>query len=107
MLGKPFRSPLQIKKVTSLTMVDDEPPAKKRRISENDEIEEDLSGPRLVFKAPGISCLPRKPLIAVSNPAKADKTAKQLGGGIAGYYNVLWLVFVKRPSHGLENSDQC
>ena len=90
MLGKPFRSPLLAKKDTTTSSNDHEPQAKRRRIS-GDEAKEQ-SGPQLVFKAPGISTLPRKPLLAVSNPAIATETSRHQDSGIEGYYNVLWSV---------------
>ena len=90
MLGKSFRSPLLVKKETTSSSDDPEPQAKKRRISE-DNAKEQL-GTQLVFKAPGISSLPRRPLLAVSNPASAAETSKPQTGGIEGYYNVLWSV---------------
>ena len=90
MLGKPFQSPLLVKKDPIPSPDGYEPKAKRRRISVGDEKEQ--SGPQLVFKAPGISSLPRKPLLAVSNPASALETAKPRDGGIEGYYNVLWSV---------------
>ena len=107
MLSKPFRSPLLVKKVTSTTSVDHEPLTKKRRISENGEIKEEQSGPQLVFKAPGISSLPRKPLIAVRNLAKAVETTKPPGDGIDDYYRVLWLVADEAQRDVLGNVNQC
>ncbi len=92
MLGKPFRSPLLAKKERLASSDDHEPQAKKRRISGNDEIRKEHAGPQLVFKAPGISSLPRKPLLTVQNPAKAAEVAKPQHAGIEGYYNVLWSV---------------
>lgn len=70
----------------------EEPQAKKRRISSDQEDEAKPTGPQLVFKKPGISSLPRKPLLAVKNPAVAAQATKSLDDGVEGYYNVLWYV---------------
>ena len=69
-----------------------EHPAKKRRLVDGDDTEpkRDISGPRLVFKAPGVSCLPRKPLLTVQNPAVAVESEQTSNGAADGYYNVLW-----------------
>jgi hypothetical protein len=95
MTGKPFRPPLlrRIEKpAVSVYQHGDEPQAKKRRISNSDEDIVKLNTPQLVFKQPGISSLPRKPLAAVENPAVAALVpATQLfDGGVESYYNVLW-----------------
>lgn len=92
MLRKPFRSPLLVKKDTPASPDDLEPPTKKRRISGDNAVRKEQSDPQLVFKAPGISSLPRKPLLPVNSPAKAAKANKPQDGGIEGYYNVLWSV---------------
>ncbi len=86
MIQKPFRTPL-LRKPEESTDNDgfSVPQAKKRRIS-NDKGD---GGPRLVFKTPGISSLPRKPLLAVKNPAVATESPS---GGFERYYNVLWYV---------------
>lgn len=67
----------------------DEPQSKKRRINNDHEDNAESPAPQLVFKKPGISSLPRKPLQAVTNPAAAQAT-QPLDGGNVGYYNVLW-----------------
>ena len=97
MIGKPFRSPLLKQppivkdEARSIANNDNEQPAKKRRlINGDDETKQDISGPRLVFKAPGVSALPRKPLLTVENPAVAVETEQTLNGAADGYYNVLW-----------------
>lgn len=85
MIRKPFRTPLLRKPEESTGNEGvSEPQAKKRRISSDGE---KTSRPQLVFKSPEISSLPRKPLVAVRNPAEA---AKPPDGGFEGYYNVLW-----------------
>ena len=70
-------------------VLESEPPVKKRQISVDGK--EDGTGrlSQLVFKKPGISSLPRKPLFVVPNPAVAAQT-KSAGDGVEGYYNVLW-----------------
>ena len=92
MLGKPFRSPLLVKKDSPASSNDHEPLSKKRRISGNEEARNAQSGPQLVFKVPGISSLPRKPLLAVDNPAITAEATKLQDAGIEGFYNVLWSV---------------
>lgn len=92
MLGRPFRPPLLKKVPPPTASVEDEPsnpPAKKRRISDDGATKVSTT-PQLVFKVPGISSLPRKPLLVVKNPAAAAEAAKPLDGGVDGYYNVLW-----------------
>ncbi|CAD6594070.1 MAG: helicase [Alectoria sarmentosa] len=88
MIGKPFRTPL-LRKTEESGDNDgvSEPQAKKRRISSDKGDDLKTLGPQLVFKTPGISSLPRKPLLAVKNPAVATKP---LHRGFEGYYNVLW-----------------
>ncbi|KAL8715545.1 MAG: hypothetical protein Q9220_000881 [cf. Caloplaca sp. 1 TL-2023] len=76
MLSKPFRSPLLKRPSTDR---DGPPPFKKPKL------EPTTSEKRLVFKAPGISAFPRKPLLEVVNTAAA---ADDLGTD--GYYSVLW-----------------
>ncbi|KAL9100834.1 MAG: hypothetical protein Q9163_003845 [Psora crenata] len=92
MFGK-FRPPLLkiIEKPISPNSPDSgssEPLPKKRRIS--NEPNPRQPGPQLVFKRPGISSLPRKPLLAVDNPAVATQSLHNTDGVIEGYYNVLW-----------------
>ena len=92
MLGRPFRPPLLKKTATPAKPVEEEPsnpPTKKRRISD-DGVPKISRTPQLVFKALGISSLPRKPLLTVINPAIAAEAAKPLDGGVERYYNVLW-----------------
>lgn len=91
MLGKPFRSSLLTKsKPVSGSCDDGEASAKRQRINSDSTRTPELSGPRLVFKAPGISSLPRKPLVAVTNPAAAADDVGKLDNGTQSYYNVLW-----------------
>ena len=96
MLNKPFRSPLLKQAATpsdearDVADNEDEHPAKKRRTSTKGTAARESSGPRLVFKAPGVSSLPRKPLVTIPNPAAASETEQSLNGFVEGYYNVLW-----------------
>ena len=98
MLRKPFRSPLLKKplivkdEAQSIADNGSEYPAKKRRVISDGDTESrgDISGPRLVFKAPGVSSLPRKPLLTVQNPSAAVETDQISNGAGDGYYNVLW-----------------
>ena len=104
MSSKQFRPPLltKIEKlVVPIVPPDvDEPQTKRRRISSDQEDNNArLTEPRLVFKRPGISSIPRKPLLAVRNPAVAAEALDPLNGGIEGYYNVLWYVFDVFPSN--------
>lgn len=89
MIRKPFRTPL-LRRVEESRDNDGvlEPHVKKRRISSDSE---KTLEPQLIFKSPGISSLPRKPLVAINNPAEAVKTPD---GGFEGYYNVLWYVIL-------------
>lgn len=83
---KPFRSPL-LQRPTNLQSEDAlQPPTKKRR--SNHEVASEISGPHLVFKQPGISSLPRKPLVTVQNPGIEGLTTST--EGVEGHYNVLW-----------------
>ena len=88
MIRKPFRTPF-LRKPEDSEDNDGilEPGAKKRRISSEEEAGVKTIEPRLVFKTPGISSLPRKPLFAVENSSVAPKP---VDGGFDGYYNVLW-----------------
>ena len=94
-MNKPFRPPL-LKKVDNPTAINstygEEPHTKRRRISSNQEDENKPARPQLGFKKPGISSLPRKPLLAVENPSVAARAIQPLDGGVEGYYNVLWYV---------------
>ena len=90
-----FRPPL-IKKVEPPTAICDtgedgvEPLAKRRKISSHDPMQPGSVGPQVVFKKPGISTLPRKPLLGVPNPAAIVQANQSVDCGIEGYYNVLW-----------------
>ncbi len=94
-MNKPFRPPL-LRKVDNLTASNstyvEGPQTKRRRISSDQEDEDKPAGPQLVFKKPGISSLPRKPLLAVKNPSVASQATQSLDGGVESYYNVLWYV---------------
>ena len=90
MLTKPFRSPL-LRQAESIPELDrNEIPRKRQRISNDNETTAELSGPRLVFKTPGISSLPRKPLVTVPNPAADGPVTTERHDGARNYYNVLW-----------------
>lgn len=94
MLRKPFRTPFLSKTNASFAesnvQEDSEPQPKKRRISSDHELVTTRTAPRLIFKTPGVSCLPRKPLLAVQNSAVVAEVAELENGGIDSYYNVLW-----------------
>ena len=101
MITKPFRSPLLRNSENSMDIDRvSEPSAKKRRISSDNVNDVETIGPRLVFKTHGISSAPRKPLLAVRNPAAATEL---LDGGLDGYYNVLWYIHLQneRSDHRL------
>ena len=70
-------------------LLESRPPVKRRRITEVDKEDAPDQLPKLVFKKPGISSLPRKPLFVLPNPAVAAHTAS-VDDGVEGYYNVLW-----------------
>ena len=97
MLTKPFISPL-VRKPEKVSIEDDIGRQNKRRriSSDNDSIAQQPES-RVVFKAPGISALPRKPLLAVHNLAveKDVRVTKEVG--VQSCYNILWLF-----SHGNE-----
>ena len=93
MMMKPFRPPM-IKK-EGLTKVQEahhpqSPPAKRRRLNENVGLGEVKSQPRLVFKTPGVSSLPRKPLQSVLNTATSLDNSQKGQHPETYYYNVLW-----------------
>ena len=73
-----------------IALDEDEHPVKKRRIGTDAPPKTKVPGPRLVFKAPGVSSIPRKPLLIVQNPAAAAESEQSLDGSVDGYYNVLW-----------------
>ncbi|KAL8720907.1 MAG: hypothetical protein Q9225_002293 [Loekoesia sp. 1 TL-2023] len=74
--SQPFRSPL-LKRPTG-----DE---NDEHLSKKFKSEPVAAGPRLVFKHPGISTLPRKPLLELDKPlAEANNAPSK------GFYNVLW-----------------
>ena len=83
-----------------------EPPLKKPRISGGDGINPDPCGPRLVFKASGISSLPRKPFVAIQNPVAAAEVEHRLDECLDNYYNVLWYVkYTNKLCHSLSGAD--
>ena len=91
MFGK-FRSPLlsNVEKPAELAdAAESKHPAKRRRVSDEGEQVKPRTTPRLIFKKPGISSLPRKPLLVVPNPAIIPQ-GEPTEGGVEGYYNVLW-----------------
>ena len=92
MFRKPFRTPFLKETASARATVEEdyEPQLKKRRISGNHKLEATKVAPRLIFTNPGVSCLPRKPLLAVQNPAFVVEGAELDNGAIEGYYNVLW-----------------
>ena len=98
MVGKPFRPPLLRKieksEVSAVTN-DSEPQTKKRRVDLHDE-DGTQAEPRLVFKKPGLSFLPRKPLLAVENLAAGINATEPPDEGIEGHYNVLWYETIYR-----------
>ncbi|KAL8875191.1 MAG: hypothetical protein Q9198_006413, partial [Flavoplaca austrocitrina] len=71
------------------------PPLLKRRNSDENEqpptkkVKVESTG--LVFKKPGISILPRKPLLEVSNTTTIAGVT-----GTEGYYSVLWRNVTKK-----------
>lgn len=90
---KPFRPPLLKKPGQTQTSVDtssDGPPAKRIRLDGQSEPITKKLEPRLVFKTPGVSSLPRKPLHSVANPAAVLGDSKQQDDALESYYNVLW-----------------
>ena len=94
MIGKPFRPPL-LRKVEDLGKPpldgdSDEPQPKKRRIDDVNEENVEQSRPQLIFKRPGISSLPRKPLLAVNNPPIVTQPTHPANEGVDCCYNVLW-----------------
>lgn len=100
MLSRPFRPPLlkHLPHASSKKADDqcDEPPAKRRRISEEgfDEESSDATLDLALPKCKPISKSafgPRKPLVVVKNPPDLAGTEKsQEEGGAEGWYNVLW-----------------
>ena len=77
MVNTPFRSPLL--RWPASNQAGEEHRAKRPRVESEDY------GPRLVFKTPGVSSLPRKPLLEVDNP-----TTKREPSGVENFYSVLW-----------------
>lgn len=75
---------------------DSEPPTKKRKTGDEQKQSAKPAGPHLVFKAPGISSLPRDPLLKVDSLSGAPPASESVDGGVEGYYNVLW--YMMRPT---------
>lgn len=99
MTSAKFRPPL-LRKPEILDEDDDagfaeQPPAKRRRVgSSGDELKATNSiAPKLVFKTPGVSSLPRKPLLDVKNSALAAQATLPSDSGVESCYNVLWCVY--------------
>lgn len=93
MLNKPFRKPFRTPFANSPSGNDDsEPQPKKRRMSNGYQPATPHTKPRLVFKTPGISSLPRKPLSAVENLSGAPEPAVTDHDGPDRHYTVLWYV---------------
>ena len=90
MIGRPFRTPF-LRRAEDSGHEDRvlEPQAKKRRIGSDKEEDVKTKRPKLVFKTPGLSSLPRKPLSAIANPAEGTEP---LDGELESFYNVLWYV---------------
>ncbi|KAI4275497.1 MAG: hypothetical protein LQ337_003180 [Flavoplaca oasis] len=78
MLSRPFRPPLLKRRNSDES---EQPPTKKVKVESTG----------LVFKKPGISILPRKPLLEVSNTTPIAGVT-----GIEGYYSVLWRNVTKK-----------
>ena len=90
---KPFRPPLLKKPDQTQTLADtasDGPPAKRIRLDGQSDPVAMKPEPRLVFKTPGVSTLPRKPLQSIPNPAAALEDSKLQDDALESYYNVLW-----------------
>lgn len=86
---KPFRPPLLRRLPTATDLPQEGPPVKKVKL---ECVAGSVSTPRLVFKKPGISSLPRKPLHIVNNlavSAEPTQTEKEQGE-FELYYSVLW-----------------
>ncbi|MCJ1379469.1 helicase [Xylographa soralifera] len=90
---KPFRPPMIKKAGLTQTQAADHPqspPTKRRRLNENVGLGDVKSLPRLVFKTPGVSSLPRKPLQSVLNTATSSDSSQKDQQLETNYYNVLW-----------------
>ncbi|KAI4228223.1 MAG: hypothetical protein L6R36_001802 [Xanthoria steineri] len=79
MLSRPFRSPLLKRPASDEN--NENPPIKEAKVEPTG----------LVFKKPGISVLPRKPLLEVGNAAPTLGVV-----GTEGYYSVLWRNVTKK-----------
>lgn len=99
---KPFRTPFMNQQCN--TDITSGPPLKKRRISDDVEVRASKYPPRLVFKVPGISSIPRKPFSPNSNPPvplnlghPVERTVNhEFYGGLDCRYNVVWYVSLRR-----------
>lgn len=104
---KPFRPPLLNRKPPQGEIgesVEDVPSSKRRRLNDSDcdtlvdgKRKDDSNNggtkQRLVFKVPGVSTLPRKPLESVLNPAPTSRASgQQEKSEPEFYYTVLWYV---------------
>jgi DNA repair and recombination protein RAD54B len=104
MFSKPFKTPLLRKRPTDISSFQNEPPverpAKRRRISEDEEASSDrdehdaFSKP--TYSAPRKTYQQRAPLHIIRNPPSPERSQKPdpSGGDAEGYYNVLW----RKPS---------
>lgn len=93
MLKKPFRTPFRTPCANTPGEIDDsEPQPKRRRISNDQKPATPQTKSRLVFKAPGISSVPRRPLSAVGNLAVASEPAATNNDDSGRHYTVLWYV---------------
>lgn len=90
---KPFQPPLLKKPTQTQASGDasyDGPPTKRMRLDEKGDSTGIKPESRLIFKTPGVSSLPRKPLHSVANPAAASADGQQQHDLLETYYNVLW-----------------
>ncbi|TKA80875.1 hypothetical protein B0A49_00826, partial [Cryomyces minteri] len=74
---------------------DNDPPAKKRRISEDEEEIFNASNNSL-SQLPRVMSAPRKPLLVVRNSAAAATAFGTSQPGVEEYYNVLWRKFTAK-----------
>ena len=104
MLSKRFKPPLLRKQTTDISSARNEttiePPAKRRRISDEDEGPSDRhdqdTEPKLAHSGPQRIVHNRAPLHTIKNPPSPERLQKPETSGdhAEGYYNVLW----RKPS---------
>lgn len=93
MLKRPFRTPFRTPFANTPCDIDDSgPQLKKRRISNDQPSATPPGKSRLVFKTPGISSLPRKPLSTIENPPIASERTELDKDGSDKHFTVLWYV---------------